>query len=64
MLLTTASTPDSAVTAVVDALVDKASELIPKGTVGVQFLDTQTLIQVYGLQLHPAAIAAYRRHHG
>ncbi|WP_431816761.1 TAXI family TRAP transporter solute-binding subunit [Gordonia jacobaea] len=64
VLLTTASTPDSAVTAVVDALVDKASQLIPKGTVGVQFLDTQTLIQVYGLQLHPAAIAAYRRHHG
>lgn len=64
VLLTTATTPDAAVTAVVDALVDDASQLIPKGTVGVQFLDTQTLIQVYGLTLHPAAAAAYRRHHG
>ncbi len=64
MLLTTPSTPDDAVTAVVDVLVDRAADLIPPGTVGVQFLDTQSLIQTYGLPLHPAARAAYRRHHG
>ncbi|MEP9416053.1 TAXI family TRAP transporter solute-binding subunit [Gordonia sp. VNQ95] len=63
VLLTTVSTPDEAVSAVVDTLIDRADALIPPGTVGVQFLDTQTLIQTYGLPLHPGAVAAYRRHH-
>ncbi|MFW0794896.1 TAXI family TRAP transporter solute-binding subunit [Gordonia sp. CPCC 205515] len=64
MLLTTPGTDGDAVSAVVDVMIDRAAELIPPGTVGVQFLDTQSLIQVYGLPLHPAAAEAYRRHHG
>lgn len=48
----------------VELLVDHAQELIPRSSLGVQFLSPETLINTAGLPLHPAAAAAYRTLHG
>jgi uncharacterized protein len=64
LLLASPLAPDAAAAASVDALVDRPSALIPPGTSGIQFLDSQSLINSYGVPLHPGALAAYRRHHG
>jgi TRAP-type uncharacterized transport system substrate-binding protein len=64
LLLASPLAPDAAAAALVDALVDRPSALIPPGTSGIQFLDSQSLINSYGVPLHPGAVAAYRRHHG
>ncbi|WP_113716995.1 TAXI family TRAP transporter solute-binding subunit [Arthrobacter dokdonensis] len=45
-------------------LVDHARELIPKSSLGIQFLSPETLINTAGLPLHPAAAGAYRELHG
>lgn len=45
-------------------LVDHARELIPKSSLGIQFLSPETLISTAGLPLHPAAADAYRELHG
>ncbi|KIS28862.1 C4-dicarboxylate ABC transporter substrate-binding protein [Arthrobacter sp. SPG23] len=48
----------------VELLVDYAQELIPRSSLGVQFLSPESLINTAGLPLHPAAAAAYRELHG
>ncbi|WP_211880931.1 TAXI family TRAP transporter solute-binding subunit [Pseudarthrobacter albicanus] len=48
----------------VELLVDQAQELIPRSSLGVQFLSPETLINTAGVPLHPAAAAAYRDLHG
>ncbi|MBP1137737.1 TRAP transporter TAXI family solute receptor [Arthrobacter sp. PvP023] len=48
----------------VELLVDHAEELIPRSSLGVQFLSPESLINTAGLPLHPAAAAAYRELHG
>lgn len=48
----------------VELLVNHAQELIPKSSLGVQFLSPETLINTAGVPLHPAAAAAYRTLHG
>lgn len=45
-------------------LVDHADELVPRSSLGVQFLSPDTLINTAGLPLHPAAADAYRTLHG
>ncbi len=45
-------------------LVDHARDLIPKSSLGIQFLSPETLISTAGLPLHPAAADAYRELHG
>lgn len=45
-------------------LVDHADELVPRSSLGVQFLSPETLINTADLPLHPAAAEAYRRLHG
>jgi TRAP transporter TAXI family solute receptor len=45
-------------------LVEHARELIPKSSLGIQFLSPETLINTAGLPLHPAAAYAYRQLHG
>ncbi|MCQ9164905.1 MULTISPECIES: TAXI family TRAP transporter solute-binding subunit [unclassified Arthrobacter] len=45
-------------------LVDHARELIPKSSLGIQFLSPETLINTAGLPLHPAAAETYRTLHG
>ncbi|MDP9693862.1 UNVERIFIED_ORG: TRAP transporter TAXI family solute receptor [Arthrobacter globiformis] len=63
LLLARADLPDDVVGRIVDVLVSRSSELVPPGTVGVQYLDTRSLIYTSGVPLHPGAAAAYRRHH-
>jgi TRAP transporter TAXI family solute receptor len=48
----------------VELLVGHAEELIPRSSLGVQFLSPESLINTAGLPLHPAAAAAYREMHG
>jgi TRAP transporter TAXI family solute receptor len=48
----------------VEILVDHAEELVPRSSLGVQFLSPDSLINTPGLPLHPAAAAAYRELHG
>lgn len=50
--------------ATVDLLVGHADELIPRSSVGVQFLGPNSLINTADIPLHPAAAAAYRKLHG
>ncbi|MCY0904503.1 TAXI family TRAP transporter solute-binding subunit [Arthrobacter sp. H14-L1] len=52
------------VTRTVDLLVDHAQELIPRSSLGVQFLSPESLINTAGLPLHAAARTAYRALHG
>lgn len=55
---------DGTVKRTVELLVDHAQELIPRSSLGVQFLSPESLINTAGLPLHPAAAAAYRTLHG
>jgi uncharacterized protein len=55
---------DSTVRRTVELLVGHADELIPRSSMGVQFLSPESLINTAGLPLHPAAAAAYRALHG
>ena len=48
----------------VDLLVGHADELIPRSSVGVQFLSPNSLVNTADVPLHPAAAAAYRELHG
>ncbi|MDR6414222.1 TAXI family TRAP transporter solute-binding subunit [Pseudarthrobacter sulfonivorans] len=48
----------------VEILVGHAEELVPRSSLGVQFLSPESLINTPGLPLHPAAAAAYRELHG
>jgi TRAP transporter TAXI family solute receptor len=48
----------------VEILVGYAEELVPRSSLGVQFLSPESLINTPGLPLHPAAAAAYRELHG
>lgn len=48
----------------VEILVSHAEELVPRSSLGVQFLSPESLINTPGLSLHPAAAAAYRELHG
>lgn len=50
--------------ATVDLLVGHADELIPRSSVGVQFLSADSLINTADIPLHPAAAEAYRALHG
>lgn len=55
---------DNTVKRTVELLVGHAEELIPRSSMGVQFLSPESLINTAGLPLHPAAAATYRALHG
>lgn len=55
---------DGTVKKTIELLVDHALELIPRSSLGLQFLSPESLINTAGLPLHPAAAAAYRTLHG
>jgi hypothetical protein len=55
---------DDVVRNTVRLLVDHADELVPRSSLGVQFLSPDTLINTADLPLHPAAAEAYRTLHG
>lgn len=48
----------------VELLLGNADELIPRSSVGVQFLSAESLINTADVPLHPAAALAYRELHG
>ena len=48
----------------VELLLARAAELVPRSSLGVQFLSPDTLINTAGIPLHPGAEAAYRAFHG
>jgi TRAP transporter TAXI family solute receptor len=56
--------PDEAARGVVEVLIQRSPELVPSGTVGVQYLDPRSLIYTFGIPLHPGANSAYRNLHG
>jgi TRAP transporter TAXI family solute receptor len=64
LLLCRSDLADATVKRTVELLVGKAEELIPRSSLGVQFLSPESLINTAGLPLHPAAAAAYRELHG
>jgi TRAP transporter TAXI family solute receptor len=64
LLLCRSDLDDRTVKKTVELLVGHAEELIPRSSLGVQFLSPESLINTAGLPLHPAAAAAYRELHG
>lgn len=48
----------------VEVLLRRSADLVPSGTVGVQYLDPRSLIYTFGIPLHPGAAAAHRDQHG
>ena len=64
LLLCRSDLDDRTVKRTVELLVGNAEELIPRSSLGVQFLSPESLINTAGLPLHPAAAAAYRELHG
>jgi TRAP-type uncharacterized transport system substrate-binding protein len=64
LLLCRSDLDETTVKRTVELLVGYAQELIPKSSLGVQFLSPETLINTAELPLHPAAAAAYRALHG
>ncbi|MEK0153673.1 TAXI family TRAP transporter solute-binding subunit [Arthrobacter oryzae] len=64
LLLCRSDLDERTVKRTVELLVDHAQELIPRSSLGVQFLSPESLINTAGLPLHPAAAAAYRELHG
>lgn len=64
LLLCRSDLDDRIVKRTVELLVGHADELIPRSSLGVQFLSPESLINTAGLPLHPGAAAAYRALHG
>lgn len=64
LLLCRSDLDETTVKRTVELLVGYAQELIPRSSLGVQFLSPETLINTAELPLHPAAAAAYRTLHG
>ncbi|TDL39644.1 TAXI family TRAP transporter solute-binding subunit [Arthrobacter nitrophenolicus] len=63
LLLARPDLPNDVVSGVVGVLIRRSAELVPPGTVGVQFLDPRSLIYTSGVPLHAGAAEAYRRNH-
>ncbi|MCE6998870.1 TAXI family TRAP transporter solute-binding subunit [Saccharothrix sp. S26] len=64
LLVCRASLPDDVAAAVTRTLISRAAALVPRQTLGTQFLDVRSLIGTAGLPLHPGAATTYRHHHG
>ncbi|WP_461189041.1 TAXI family TRAP transporter solute-binding subunit [Arthrobacter sp. Z4-13] len=64
LLLCRSDLDELTVSRTVELLVGRAGELIPRSSLGVQFLSPETLINTAGISLHPAAADAYRALHG
>lgn len=64
LLLCRADLAEHTVHRTVTMLVEYAAELIPRSSVGVQFLSPEPLINTAGIPLHPAAATTYRKLHG
>lgn len=56
--------PDGAAARVAEVLVLARDRLVPSAALGAQYLDPQSVVEVGPVELHPGAVAAYRRLHG
>ncbi|MBT2523251.1 TAXI family TRAP transporter solute-binding subunit [Arthrobacter sp. ISL-28] len=63
ILLARPDLPNDVVSGVVEVLIRRSAELVPPGTVGIQFLDTRSIIYTSGIPLHTGAVEAYKRNH-
>lgn len=64
LLLCRSDLDSRTVKSTVELLVGHAEELIPRSSLGVQFLSPDSLINTAGIPLHPSAADAYRELHG
>lgn len=64
LLLATRRMDYRAAGAITGLLLHRAADLVPEGTVGIQFSDGHSMIGTDIVPLHPAAAAVYRRWHG
>lgn len=64
LLMCRTDLPDPVAAAVVRLLVDRAAELVPRHSAGIQFLTPETLIGTSTTPLHSAAAETYRDMHG
>lgn len=55
---------DGAAARVAEVLVLDRDRLVPSAALGAQYLDPQSVVEVGPVELHPGAVAAYRRLHG
>ncbi|MFG3157842.1 TAXI family TRAP transporter solute-binding subunit [Streptomyces sp. NPDC048219] len=64
LLLCRPDLPDAVAAAVTRILVLRSDRLVPRESVGTQFLDAPSLIATGTVPLHPGAVTAYREVHG
>ena len=64
LLLCRGDTDPRLAAAVVNVLAGDAEHLVPPDVLGLQYLDTPSMIQTGLIPLHPGAVEAYRRLHG
>ncbi|WP_121256064.1 TAXI family TRAP transporter solute-binding subunit [Nocardioides ferulae] len=64
LLLARPGLPGDLAGAVVETLTRDAAALVPEYALGVQYLAPPTMIRTGAVDLHPGAVAAYRRLHG
>ncbi len=63
-LLARPDLPDQVARALVDVLIRDAAQLVPEGSLGVQYLTASNLIDTLPIALHPAAQRRYRELYG
>ncbi|MBF4551683.1 TAXI family TRAP transporter solute-binding subunit [Pseudoclavibacter sp. VKM Ac-2888] len=63
-LLARPDLPDQVARALVDVLIRDAAQLVPEGSLGVQYLTASNLIDTVPIALHPAAQRRYRELYG
>ncbi|WP_424466984.1 TAXI family TRAP transporter solute-binding subunit [Pseudoclavibacter helvolus] len=63
-LLARPDLPDDVAEALVDVLIGDAAQLVPEGSLGVQYLTASNLIDTSPIALHPAAQRRYRQLYG
>ncbi|MEH3076489.1 MAG: TAXI family TRAP transporter solute-binding subunit [Quadrisphaera sp.] len=64
LLVALPALPDGAAARVAEVLVLDRDRLVPSAALGAQYLDSQSVVEVGPVELHPGAVAAYRRLHG
>lgn len=64
LLLARPDLPDGTAARLVDVVLDRARELVPPPSTGIQYLTQQTLVDTFPIALHPGAARRYRELHG
>ena len=64
LLLARPDLPEDTAARLVDVVLDRARELVPPPSTGIQYLTQQTLVDTFPIALHPGAARRYRELHG